>query len=185
MPKIKIAFDIDSTCVDFIKPFAERIFYYTQKDISNCTRYNILDEYDIPEDIMWECAHDVYINYNEIPIYDGVATLMAKLYEAGQEPIRFVTSRPKKWADLAYHLVDRFCKVPYFICFSRGHSKLDFLQGYSWFADDKRGIARELAEAGINVFLVNQTYNQGCDGGRIFRVNGLKELIGLEKMLVD
>lgn len=183
--KIKIAFDIDSTCVDFITPFAERIFHYTQKDISQCTRYNIVDEYSIPEDIMWESAHDVYRNYHDTPIYDGVPELMSMLSEAGQEPIRFVTSRPRKWAHYAYLLVERFCKVPFYICFSRGYSKLDFLGGYSWFADDKRGIARELAAAGINVFLVNQTYNQGCDGGRIFRIGGVGELVKHVKMLVD
>jgi hypothetical protein len=187
--KIKIAFDIDGVCVDMHSELRKILLETTGIDVGGCTKFSHPDEYDITVEQVIDAVNTAYLRWKTMGVYPGVEELMAKLYEKAREPIQFVTNRWVEFATETYKLVDRFCKVPFQIAFASGPdtSKLSFLNGYVFFAEDRRRHALELIGHGKTVFLPDRSYNKlDKDPTGVVRLEkGTEELISLVDLFVE
>lgn len=159
--KIDIAFDIDEVMVRFMQPVSEvlksRGYSYEETKsynvISGVSPRLSIDERD-------EIFNLVYADPYSIPIVEGAQELCTKLYIKTGDPILFVTSRNTDVATETHILVKRFCKVPYILAFSdAAYAKFTFLDGISYFVEDRRDEILSLAGNNKTVFVPKRSWN--------------------------
>ena len=170
-----IAFDIDGCFVDLMK-YLEVLLGREGIRIIENGKYDLETDPPITSDQLLEYLIDCYIAHDHIPIYPGAEELCYELFYVSRCPIHFITARPSAAATHTHLLVERFCNVPFTISFS-GNSKLNYLNNYTFFVEDRRKTAREIAMAGKTVFMPDRPWNQMEYIPGIVRIGGIDELI--------
>jgi hypothetical protein len=176
--RLDIAFDIDGCFVDIMSLLNDRL---AKCGISILDNGKFEIECDPPQtvDQLWNYFVESYAHYEKVPIYPGARDLCDILFGMSRCPIQFVTGRPSYAATHTHLLIERFCKVPYTISFTghHDHSKLDYLNGYKFFVEDRRKTAREIAMTGRTVYVPNRPWNQMEYMPGIVRIDGIHDLI--------
>ena len=160
---MRIAFDIDGVCVDVMSEVVPYVLRKTSVDVSKTPFHRIERAYeDVPSKIVWEGVDEAIRKWKTIRIYPGVTDFIQKLYARNKKSIYFVTSRPRRYAHNTHRVIDRVCgDVPYTITFAKGaENKGKYLKDYTYFVEDRRRTAIELAAQGYVVFLPDRPWNQ-------------------------
>lgn len=185
--RIRIAFDIDGSVVDFQAHIRQIAQGMCGSELPDSEGFDLCEPWGMTEKEIWEILRVGYKQWQLTPIFDYVPELMETLWERTREPIQFVTARPKEFAHHTHLLVSRFMgEVPYQIAFASGFDKPYFLGGYSYVLEDRRRTAIDLAENhGKIVFLVDAPYNQMPNHQRIVRIRGPRDLKQSVYMLTE
>ena len=180
MKYIDIAFDLDGVLVD-IMPVFNRIIWDEYESIQvPVNHWDICTEPPLDQKTLQDCVVRAINSIDEIQIKPGATELLSKLYEMTGEPVKIITARsPKTCANATYRLIsERLCNFPYDLTLTSDHSKVPYLNRYSFMVEDRRKNALEFAAADKKVYLINAYYNQmDEDHPLVKRIKGVHELI--------
>ena len=177
-----IAFDLDGVLVDIFLQIQEVAQDRYKVDLSKITNYDFSNK--LTEDQVKRIFIDLYSKYKCAKIEEGATEVLNLVWEITRKPIKIVTARSSNYATETIRLIERFARVPFYVCFSGGHKfKYKFLKGDKCFVEDRRRTALELAEKGISVFLINKSYNNPLPRGYRKSIKRLKNLNHLLKIL--
>ena len=183
--KLDIAFDLDNCLVDFTKGL---------KEISTLNGYKLLDNdnFEIISDppMTKSQRHKIfkalYKNWSLTPPFEGADLLLEHLHSRSQQPILIVTSRPTWCAHYTHELVSDFCKVPYIICFTHPNfSKATYLNGKTFFMEDRRKTIFELLKKGKVIFKPKCSWNKMPPHDNLFEIDGPKDLIKIADSFIS
>jgi hypothetical protein len=184
--RCNIAFDLDGVLVDIVTPIKEKCISILGSEMLDTNSYQIQTNPPTSMTQIWKVFDAVFEDYKKIPILPGIENFIDLLFSMTNDPIRIVTSRPVRVATATHKLIQRFCKVPY-VCIITGNSKekYRYLNNYSFFVEDRRATAIDLAIRGKHIFLIDQIYNRPCYGPRISRIASVEELIPMANHLIS
>lgn len=161
--KTNIAFDLDDVMVNFAGPVEEilKTWGYEIDPEIHCFDYEKRVTPEIQKEELLEIFEIIYNDPWSIPIVDKAPELCSRIFLKTGEPVSFITSRQPEYATQTYQLIKRFCRVPYTVAFAdRQYGKGLYLNGISYFVDDRKKTAMELAEDGKTVLVPRRNWNQ-------------------------
>ena len=140
----------------------------------------------ISKDELQQIFEMVYQNPDSVPIIDKAAELCTRIHIKTEDPILFVTDRTIQWATETHELVQRFCRVPYLIAFNNGYGKLPYLNGITYFVEDRAKTIMELSAAGKAVFVPMRDWNLDIKDNRdsVVYIKDIHELLKHINMIV-
>lgn len=174
-----IAFDLDGVLLDLFPIIDEEI----AKKGDLCIRgkdYRITTENGMSNTQIWKCIEKAYARAEDLKPFPGALECITLTWEITQKPVKIVTARPS-WSasDTLKAIEHNFgTNIPFQIAFAHhSHGKLPYLVDELYFVEDRRFNAKELANAGKTVFLVDTHYN-GIEGGwpGVIRIDNLYKL---------
>lgn len=177
MNQIKcVCIDIDGTLTDpyFFIPILNEI---TGKNLTkdDYTSINWLDTYGPDYSEMYKTFDDEYSYvYKTSTIVEGAKNVIENLKARGIE-IYYVTARSKSIHDItAQWIADQGLDPNRVHSLGGNHGKVEAAKelGCDVFIEDDPNNAKNLAEAGYKVILMDTNYNKGVSGNNITRVNG-------------
>lgn len=177
MNQIKcVCIDIDGTLTDpyFFIPILNEI---TGKNLTkdDYTSINWLDTYGPDYSEMYKTFDDEYSYvYKTSTIVEGAKNVIENLKARGIE-IYYVTARSKSIHDItAQWIADQGLDSNRVHSLGGNHGKVEAAKelGCDVFIEDDPNNAKNLAEAGYKVILMDTNYNKGVSGNNITRVNG-------------
>lgn len=181
MKLIDIAFDLDGVLVDIIEPLRFWLQKLYKAKIVNLDQYQFITDPILESYQLWKCINLCYKFYKKVPIYPGAIQLLKKLYFLSDgDPIRIITARPAKTsANFTYRFIsEKLCSFPYELILTSERSKLPYLKRYTYFIEDNREIAIELADSDKKVFLIGRSYNRlRCNHENIIEIESIEELL--------
>lgn len=160
---IDIAFDLDGTLINIMDPVERLLFEKFGAKIVHPDGFQLHTEPFLEDEQIWECINEAYEFHDEIKIYPGATELLTKLYSlSDNDPIKIITARPpKRAANTTYKYVsERLCDLPYELVIVSDNDKLPYLHRYTYFVEDRRKTAIQLAEAGKKVFFLKRKWNK-------------------------
>jgi len=158
MSRINIAFDIDGTIIDIYESVKREVEWYKDESVDDATGYIMGDTWNINNIILSNIINTIIKNYNCIPIYEYVYEVMKYLHDKTDDYIQFITSRSITHYTYTHMLLKRILKdIPFQIAFSE--NKIEFLNNYDFFMDDRRKTVLELSAMGKTVFMPTHCYN--------------------------
>ena len=159
---MRVSIDIDgvvaSTVPHMIKAIEKRGYSVT------FDRYNPhIEGVENIEDLMYEVVGEIYsMQMDQIkPYKDAIIAIPAISRDLGQ--ITFVTARKEEWRDATLKWLQNHFKIPFDLVHMRSSEKPQFIlkEGFGVFIEDRLRTANRAAEAGINTYLVNRSWNIG------------------------
>jgi uncharacterized HAD superfamily protein len=101
--------------------------------------------------------------------------ILKQVYE--NNPIIFITARPKDLEKVTYQWLDLYLDVPYEVFFSKRKEEILLDYNIKYFVEDRYKTAIRVSEI-CKVYLVNQVWNVGRETLKhnIVRINTLKEI---------
>lgn len=176
MAKLRIAFDIDGVLIDIalqVKEIAEKIGIHVDE---NHDQFRFKTDPLIPNGAIMNLIAQAAKNWHNAHIYKDTVYLCERLYDLTNDPIYFVTCRPVAWAGLTCEMLfSIFPDTPFKVSFvPKTLTKSYYLQGYSYFVEDRRKIALELAENGFTPIVPDRPYNR-FDHPAVVRVEGMSD----------
>jgi hypothetical protein len=179
--KLNIKFDLDGCLVDLMSHMENIVRNSYNSKVVETGNFHFNTDPVLTNRQMAEAFHKCYKEFRLTPIYEGAEELMAKLYSRSQQPIHIVTARPISCAHHTHMLVERFTKnVPFTISFANTpFHKLDYLNGTEFFVEDRKSIAKDVANIGKMVFVPIRPWNENMvQNSKIIWIKGVHELIG-------
>ncbi|OQB41700.1 MAG: 5' nucleotidase, deoxy (Pyrimidine), cytosolic type C protein (NT5C) [candidate division CPR1 bacterium ADurb.Bin160] len=176
---MKIAFDLDGVVADSFQQIRKRILEMKNFDIlENLNSYSLVSQ-KLDYDESQKIIYDVIIKENRhIKMYPEAKDVLTELYEATNEPICFVTARPKEAKRATKRWLDRNLNVPYNIFFSTPEKKEKYLieGGFKFFVEDRAETVNKCEKMKIN-FLITRPWNETQKTNtNVIRVNNLNEV---------
>lgn len=160
---MRIGVDIDGVTSDSYTVWLGELNRYYSKNIEVLEDYNLHLVYNVS----WDDMNNFFVENVErlfmLPppmkgAKQGIETLLAKGHE-----VIYVTARSPEEKDVTVRWMDKY-KIPYeHIIFSGMKSKVDLVKEWQLelFIEDYVGNAEAIAKSGIQVLLLNASYNQG------------------------
>ncbi len=178
---LNIAFDLDSTLIDFHTVFTHIVASTFGLACKRPEAWDLESAYGIT-DAQRKWALDLtYEKLHTVPIYDGVRDFLKLLWLATGDPISIISARPISSATVTHKLVDAcVCRgIPYVLTLTGDNvGKLPHLRGFKYYAEDNSDVAWLLAtQTDTKVFLVKQPYNKGLVHTNIRPIDGIKDLL--------
>jgi len=185
--RLSIAFDIDGVFVDVHNVFSKIILSRYRIDTFYPQQYDVTVGNKLTTEQLWEAIREAYLLVDETPIYSGSTELVSTLHNVSGDEITFITARPVEFENETAEIVERFCHVPYKIIFSKGSDKINYLNDFNYFVDDRRKTARQLAANGKKVFMPVRSYNRLCknDSDCIIEISSIRSLTRLMDIFFD
>ena len=178
MSNLNICIDIDGTITSpyhFI-PYLNNMY---NKNLSNedCTTLDWTELYgeDI-EDILNK-FHNEYMNaYEEAEVIEGARDIIKELYERNN--LYFVTARSESLTGITTNWLNKngFSDIEVYLLGSDYKIEKAKELNCNLFIEDNPSNAIQIAEAGINVILMDANYNKGTEHERITRVKDWKQI---------
>ncbi len=188
MNRIKIAFDLDNTLINFSAVFEEMLYLYhgIKIKIDDTSQYELHKTVPLPQEDIDELIRVSSLAISCFEPLPGVVDFLTGLYERTLEPVCIITARPHDLSEKTYDTVESFCPVPYNLIFQGAYHKSVYLTNYKFFVEDRRRTALQLVRQGINVFLINKGYNQCLGAHGLIRLeNGIEDLLPNIDSFVD
>lgn len=177
---MNIAFDIDGVVANLVLQVSNLLEIRGYELIEN-NKFMLETKPELLKSEIWQYIELSYEYYDATPIYWEAFALFDKLYKITGQPIKFVTSRPTRVAHWTHGLIKRVCKnIPFEISFAeKPFNKIHYLKKITYFVEDRRKIALDLAENQKLVFLIDKPYNQMPVHPRIWRIQNIRDIITL------
>jgi len=184
-----IAFDLDEVLNNFMESF---LLFYEEKngkkvELSDMKSYNFWENgLGNNRDEAIEMVKEFYNSeqYNKISTSFYAKEILDKLIKA-EHKVFIITSRPenigKSTKEFVRNNFSDEIEIIYSNDFFKGNrkSKAEIAKELkvNFMVEDNINYARECAEQGINVFLVNKPWNDGEINESIIRINNLNEIL--------
>lgn len=182
---MRIGVDIDGVTSDSYTVWLGELNRYYGKNIEVLEDYHLELVYDVP----WDDMNDFFVENVErlfmLPspmkgAKQGIETLLAKGHE-----LIYVTARSPEEKDVTLRWMDKY-EIPYEnIIFAGMKSKVDLVKEWQLklFIEDYTGNAEAIAKSGIQVLLLDSTYNQGELPAGVTRCRNWMQIVWeIEKM---
>ena len=183
--KLNIAFDLDNCLIDFTKGL-KGIFELNGYKLIDNDNFEIIAKPQIANKQRYKMFETLYRHWTLTPPYEGVSLLLERLHSRSQQPILIVTNRPTSCAHYTHELVSDFCKVPYIICFTHPNfSKAAYLNGKTFFMEDRRKTIFELLKKGKVIFKPKCSWNKMPPHDNLFEIDGPKDLIKIADSFIS
>jgi uncharacterized HAD superfamily protein len=169
----KIAYDIDGCVVD-MNP---ALFHYFDKlhgikFPGLWKSYNLEKELGVSRKIVDECIDAALADIDMLKPYPEAISFIEKYHKRTQDTVLFVTGRDMRHLRCTLDLLEKHITVPFDVIFTsqaeKGKSLLN--NAVKIFIEDRLDFANEIASKGIQVYLIDKSYNQGSIHGNITRV---------------
>ena len=181
MKFLNIAFDLDSTLVDFHALFTYIAASTFGLEHERPEEWDLRSAYGLTTAQRKEALDITYGYWPMMLAYDGVWDFLKLLWLATGDPISIVSARPISAADHTHKLVaEKVCKnVSYTLAFAEDNAgKTPYLRRYKYYVEDNADVAWQLAtQTDTHVFLIDQPYNQWLQHNNITRIEGVKDLL--------
>ncbi|SDP04304.1 Uncharacterized protein, HAD superfamily [Paenibacillus sp. yr247] len=175
-----IGLDFDDTLVDMRRSIVELLNELTGKNLisENVAEYAFSDLYGYTYQ---EFFNIFSINQERLHLIEPYTQLKETLEELGRDSkISVMTSRPLEWMDSAVKWInEKDLRINDVICaseYKNGKAECAALRNVTLFIEDNPEHAVSIAEAGIDVLLLDKPYNRNCHHPRIKRVNSWTEI---------
>lgn len=176
---MRIGVDIDGVTSDSYTVWLEELNRYYGKNIEVLEDYHLELVYNVP----WDDMNDFFVENVErlfmLPLpmkgaKQGIETLLAKGHE-----VIYVTARSPEEKDVTLRWMDKY-KIPYDnIIFAGMTNKVDLVKEWQLelFIEDYSGNAEAIAKSGVQVLLLDSTYNQGELPAGVTRCRNWKQIV--------
>lgn len=186
---LDIATDLDGVLVDLIGAFNavyESTLEQPAPPRERITQFDFRDIYGIDDTVMWRLFHTAFRTPALWHPKPGARAFIEALFAVCGEAPAIITARPLERAGDTCQLVRRlFAPTPAAVTVvGRRASKLPYLNRFSYFVEDRRRNAIEVAETGRVCFLVREPWNAGVRHDRVIYIDSLEELVPLAPMFV-
>jgi len=169
----KIAFDIDGTIVDLCVPiqyYIEKLYGVRWDPSIPC--YSIEESTGLSRDQVLKAVNASTADLDRQIVYSESLRFISLC----KPPILFVTNRWDK--ENTERLFDYILpNIPFWIEYTRGEkSKVLLKNNVTHFVEDNLNTANEVSLNGVQVYLLDKSYNQGEIGTNVIRVKNWEEL---------
>jgi uncharacterized protein len=178
-----IGIDFDDTLVDMRKSIVEVLNKIHDKNINyeEVTEYGVSSLYNYSFKDFQTFFTD---NQSELHAIKPNSLLKTTLDELGAEyKLTVITGRPNEWIHSAAQWITKHdLPILDIVCVSnykKGKAECAAALKVSHFIEDRANDALSIADAGINVFLLDKPYNRDCRHARITRVRDWDEIKAL------
>ena len=184
--KLRIAFDLDGCLLNIAETIKKIILETYGIEFKKFPKEK--DQFDwkpatgLSDKELWKIFRQAYKRVEETPVFHGATELLAKLYEVSNEPPFILTARPLDTATEAYAAVEHVAKgIPFNLALKHPLAdKIQYLNGYDFFVEDRRKTAIELNNSDIATLLIRRNYNHipNIEEYRhIYYIDGVADLI--------
>lgn len=179
--RLNVAFDLDGTCINLKKVMDDVVKEYYDDVFVDHNEFKLKTNNGLDQEGILNVIEIACSRIDDIEPYEGVQKLFETLYSITKEPIPIVTARPSSQLQSAHDVVEKFSTVPFFIGYAKGwQQKFKFLTRYSYYVEDRRKTAFDLANRGKIVYLLARDYNKILNKERhfnIIRIGNIEDLI--------
>lgn len=177
-----IKFDLDGVLIDIIDAVKLHLREKHCVEFLDNNKYRIETDPPLSQNKIWDCIELAYADYDHIHAYPYAAVAMKLAYDTTGKPVRIITARPIRAATETYTCIDKLFgnDIPKEIILTNGYKdKIHHLEPGDIFVEDRLESAEWLAAHGVNVFLIDRSYNQkdGEDEERVVRIQKLKHIL--------
>jgi hypothetical protein len=187
---INIAFDIDGCIVNMDEHFRSIVSSRYNKEYTPAPNWDLSKSYNISNSVCWDILVEVYMNPGNTPIINGAKEVLYKLYNLNnkEEPLQFITARPKWAASMTYSLLDRIIPdIDYQIAFA--NHKIKYLKDYPYIIEDSPNNVEYFLSQGKIVFMPVYKYNDHlypCDNhitgsNNLIRITTIASLLNFKE----
>ncbi len=156
-----IAFDLDGTLINFLSVFDDVLFHrYGAKRIL-MDRFAAVTDNNLSNEKISNAIDEAMSYISLLKPMPGAVAFVQQLYDMTGEPIKIITARRVKHAEITNDVIRRYFKVPYFLAMVNDYKdKLHYLKNIDNYVEDRRACAKFLAENGKNVYVPLRKYNK-------------------------
>jgi uncharacterized protein len=186
---IHIGLDFDDTLMDTRKSIVNVLNKHHNLNImyDEVTIYGVSELYGYSFE---EFREFLASNQDELHLMEPYPFLQETISRFGNKArFTIMTGRPSEWMESAIKWVEaNNIMVESTLCASRfdnGKPECASLHGVSLFIEDLPQHALSIADAGINVLLIDKPYNQDCQHERIMRVRNWGEISKILDLVIS
>lgn len=158
----RVAFDLDGVLVNTFGVFCNVLeeSHPGIKVLKN-NEFRISTDPPITDKEIWRIFYEAFPRIDDIKIFPGASSLLRWVFDETLEPVKIVTSRPRKFQLETLFLIKKFYDGPLHLQMVDDSSeKINYLKRQDIFVEDRRKTAIQLAAAGKTVLLIDRYYNR-------------------------